>query len=190
MAMRQALTALLGSPALVDTRTPIPVPAAAVMGSVVRSDTATLALAESALTTGRPLSSSAFPSALRPAGPGRGVMIALAIFGTLIAAVAVVLVVSGMSHHSLTTSPRGAAATGMATATGTAAGVTPMVPAPTTATAPPRTTSPPLSTVPPEPSAVASPSVSVTPSSRPAVRPAPVAPRGPAPAGNPFDQRF
>jgi serine/threonine-protein kinase len=163
MAMRQALSTLLGNAGVVDSRARVPVSPIALAGGG-RADMATVAVPDGALTTGRPFSSQSLPLAPAPSKAALAVVFGFAALATLIVAAAVVLVVSRRANHASASAPP------IATSTATS---TPI--------------STPTST-PTQPSAAPVPSASSSPSAHPSSKPAPLAPRGPA--ANPFDRRF
>jgi serine/threonine protein kinase len=184
-AMRQALSGLAGHAAIADAPGLAVVPGASLTGP--RADVPTLAVPEGALTTGRPFSSPSLPRTPTPRRIGAAATIALATVGTLIAGVALVLLLSRRAHHVPATAPGHAVSTATSNAPETT--VTATVPAsPPTAAEEPTASPPPSSVTTAEPSAAPVTSASAAPSARPAFKPIPVAPRGPAP--NPFDQRF
>jgi serine/threonine-protein kinase len=163
MAMRQALSTLLGSAGVVDSRAHLPVSPIALAGGG-RADMATVAVPDGALTTGRPFSSQSLPLAPTPSKAAWAVVFGFAALATLIVAAAVVLVVSRRANHAPASAPPIAISTSTSTPTSTP------TPTPTQASAAPV------------------PSTSSSPSAHPSSKPAPLAPRGPA--TNPFDQRF
>jgi len=176
MAMRQALSGLLGNAAVVDSRARVPVQEIGLVTGA-RPQPATLALPESGLTTGRPFSSQSLPHAA-PSRTARGALIGVSIFGVLVVTAGLLFAVSRRTHHV-------AAAPSAPTA----------IPTPTSTSAPTSTsTSTPTSTSAPTPTPISIPSSSPTPSAsasgsaRPLARPVPAGPRGPA--ANPYDQRF
>jgi serine/threonine-protein kinase len=161
MAMRQALSTLLGNAGVVDSRARLPVSPIALAGGG-RADMATVAVPDGALTTGRPFSSQSLPLAPAPSKAAWAVVFGFAALATLIVAAAVVLVVSRRASHASASAPPIATSTATPTPTPTA--------------------------TPTQPSAAPVPSASSSPSAHPSSKPAPLAPRGPA--ANPFDQRF
>ena len=163
MAMRQALSTLLGNAGVVDSRVKLPVAPIALAGAG-RTDMATVAVPDGALTTGRPFSSQSLPLAPTPSKAAWAVVFGFAALATLIVAAAVVLVVSRRANHAPASAPPIAISTSTSTPTSTP------TPTPTQASAAPV------------------PSTSSSPSAHPSSKPAPLAPRGPA--TNPFDQRF
>jgi len=172
MAMRQALSTLLGNPGVVDSKTQLPASMIALAGAG-RTDGATVAVPDGALTTGRPFSSQSLPLAPAPSKAAWVVVFGLAALATLIVAGAVVLVVSRTAHHPPASAPA----------------IATSIPIPTPTPTPTATPTPtPTATATPQTSAAPVPTTSSSPSAHPSSKPAPLAPRGPA--ANPFDQRF
>lgn len=175
MAMRQALSGLLGNAGIVDSRARLP--ALPIAPGAAGTDGATVAVPDGALTTGRPFSSQSLPMATKPSRAARTAFVGVAALGTLIVAIVLVLAVSRRAHQAPAAPPAIAVSPPPSTPT-----VTP-VPSPTVTPTPPATSTAPSSSVP-----VSVPSASSSPSAHPSSKPAPLAPRGPA--ANPFDQRF
>ncbi|MGD0528275.1 MAG: serine/threonine-protein kinase [Polyangiaceae bacterium] len=174
MAMRQALSGLLGNASLVDSRARLPAsPIAPVRGA---TDGVTVAVPDGALTTGRPFSSQSLPLAPTPSRTARTAFVGVAVLATLLVTVALVLAVARRPHHApagLAVSPPPPPITA--------------IPSPPVAPTPPATSTATASAA-SEPSASSSAASPASASAHPASKPAPLAPRGPA--ANPFDQRF